>query len=477
MRTFGNLLAFSPELWLLAGAIVVFLMARVRPSASTTTVALVAVVAAVLALATQFKQTITILDGAFLLDGFAIVVDVVLLVTAALTLLASRADILPGDGEASAVPGFFLLATLGAMLAASAAEMVALVLALELLAVNLYVLSVLARRGLAPATAGLGYLVTGAAGSALFLFGLAVVFGLTGDTQLAAAGRAMAAVGPNQPAVLLALSLLLGGLSLRMGLLPVRWWTAGFESGIPLRVIIYVQSAGVVTAFAVFGRIAASTFAGTRIPYAAVIAGVAAVAMTAGSLLALTQTSVRRLLVYSSIAQGGFALAALTDVKGTGLSALLVYLVALALANLCAFAAVIAYARYVHSDAIRDLAGMSRAAPGLSIALAVALVSLSGLPPAGGFFGKLLVLQAVVDGGYAWLAVVAAFTIAFSAFGYVRVLRVIFLDPPVFEVVPARLDGGIVTAVGLASGGVVFMGLLLGPLQAAAAYGRAALLH
>ena len=475
--TFGNLLAFSPELWLLAGAVVVFLMAWLRPRSSTTIVALVAVMAASLALATQLKQTITILDGAFLLDGFAIVVDVVLLAAAALTLLASRADILPGDGESAAVPGFFLLATLGAMLAASAGEMVSLFLALELLAISLYVLTVLARRGLAPATAGLGYLVAGAACSALFLYGLALVFGLTGQTQLVAAGRAMAAIGPNQPAVLLALSLLLGGLSIRMGLLPVRWWTRGFESGIPLRVIIYLQSVGVVTAFAVFGRIAASTFAGSRIPYAAVIAGVAALAMTVGNLLALTQTSVRRLLVYSSIAQGGFALAALTDVKGIGLSALLVFLVALALGNLCAFAAVIAYARFVHSDAIKDLAGMSRAAPGLSIALAVALVSLSGLPPVAGFFGKLLVLQAAVNGGYAWLAAVGAFNIVFTAIGYTRVLRTVFIDPPVFEVVPARLDLGIRTAVGLAAAGVVFMGLLLGPLSAAAGYGRTVLLH
>jgi NADH-quinone oxidoreductase subunit N len=477
MRTFGNLLAFSPELWLLAGAIVVFLIARFTPRASTTTVALITIVGAFLALATQFKQTLTILDGVFVLDGYAIVIDVVLLATAALTLLASHADILPGDGDASALPGFLLLATLGAMLAASAAEMASLFLALELLAINLYVVSVLVRRGVAPATAGLGYLVTGAASSALLLFGLALIFGLTGQVQLAAAGRGMATIGPNQPAVLLALGLLLGGLALRMGLLPVRWWTRGFESGIPLRVIIYVQSAGVVTAFAVFGRIMASTFSGTRIPYAPVIAGVAAVAMTAGSLLALTQTSVRRLLVYSSIAQGGFALAALTSVRGSGLSALLVFLVALALANVCAFAAVIAYARFVHSDAIRDLAGMSRAAPALAIALAVALVSLSGLPPAAGFFGKLLVLQAVVSGGFAWLAVVAAFTIVFSALGYVRVLRIVFLDPPVFEVAPVRLDRGILTAVGLASAGVVFMGLLLGPLLAAAGYGAAALLH
>ena len=477
MKTFGNLLAFSPELWLLGGAIIVFLMARFTRGASTTTVALVTLVAAFLALATQFKQTITILDGAFLLDGFAIFIDVVVLAAAALTLLASRADILPGDGEAAAVPGFFLLATLGAMLAASAAEMVALFLALELLAVNLYVLSVLARRGMAPATAGLGYLVTGAASSALLLYGLALVFGLTGETQLAAAGRAMAAIGPNQPAVLLALSLLLGGFALRMGLLPVRWWTRGFEAGIPLRVIIFVQSAAVVTAFAVFARLTASTFSGTRIPYAAVIAGLAAVAMTAGNLLALMQASVRRLLVYSSIAQGGFALAAFTDVRGSGLNALLVFLVALALSNIGAFAAVIAYARSVHSDAIRDLAGMSRSAPGLALAFAVALASLAGLPPVAGFFGKFLVLQATVDGGYAWLAVVGALNIVFAAFGYARVLRVVFVDPPVFEVAPARIDRGIRAAVGLASVGLVFMGALLGPLFAAASYGRAALLH
>ena len=137
MKTFGNLLAFSPELWLLAGAIVIFVFARLRPAAPTTTVAIVTLVAAFLALATQFKQTITILDGAFLLDGFAIVIDVVVLAAAVLTLLASQADILPGDGDAGAVPGFLLLATLGAMLAASAAEMVSLFLALELLAINL----------------------------------------------------------------------------------------------------------------------------------------------------------------------------------------------------------------------------------------------------------------------------------------------------------------------------------------------------
>ncbi len=477
MRTFGNLLAFSPELWLLAGAIAIFLVARLRPRTSTTTVALVSLVLAFLALATQFKQTITILDGAFLLDGFAIFLQVVLLGAAALCLLASRADTLPGESPAAAEPGFFLLATLGAMLAASGAEMVSLFLALELLAINLYVLTGLARRGAGGVSAGLGYLVVGAASSAILLYGLAVIFGLSGQTRLAAAGQALAALAGAQPALLLALCLVLAGFALRMGLLPARWWTRGFETGVPPRVIMFALSVGVVTAFAVFGRIEASTFAGSPIPYAAVLAVVAALAMTAGNLLAVTQSSVRRLLVYSSIGQAGYALAAFTDLKRAGIGALLVFLTALALTGICAFAVIIAYARSVHSDAIRDLAAMSRSTPGLALALGLAAMSLVGLPPVAGFFGKLLVLQAAVDGGYAWLAVVGALNIVLAALGYVRIIRIAFFDPPVFEVAPVRLSLSIRAAVSLSSVGIVFMGLFLGPLYTAASYGKAALLH
>jgi NADH-quinone oxidoreductase subunit N len=477
MKTFGNLLAFSPELWLLVGAIVIFLQARFMPRSSTTTVALVSLVLAFLALATQFKQTITILDGAFLLDGFAIFIQVVLLGAAVLCLLASRADTLPGESPSAAEPAFFLLATLGAMLAASAAEMVSLFLALELLAVNLYVLAGLARRGAGGISAGLGYLVLGAASSAILLYGLAVIFGLAGDTRLPAAGQALAALHGSQPALLLALCLVLAGFALRMGLLPVRWWTRGFESGVPLRVIMFVLSVGVVAAFSAFARIAVSTLAGSHIPYAAVIAIVAALAMTAGNLLAVTQSSVRRLVVYSAVAQAGYALVAFTDLKRAGIGALLVFLTALTLTSICAFATIIGYARSVHSDAVRDLAAMSRTTPGLAVALGLAMVSLAGLPPVAGFFGKLLVLQAAVDGGFAWLAVVGALNIVLAALGYVRILKIAFVDPPVFEVAQVRLGSGIRAAVALSAAGIVFMGLFLGPLYAAASYGKSAILH
>ncbi|HEX3629730.1 MAG TPA: proton-conducting transporter membrane subunit [Candidatus Dormibacteraeota bacterium] len=477
MTTFGNLLAFSPELWLLLGAIVIVALGRVSSAQTTTRLALVTLVLAFAALATQFKQTITILDGAFVLDGFAIVVDVIILATVALAVLASRADILPGDSDLAMVPAFYLLVALGAMLAASATQMISLFVSLELLAVNLYILTGLLRRGRGSVGIALGYAVIGAATSGLLLYALALLFGLTGELQLGAAGTALKAVRPGQPAVLLMLSLLIGGFALRLGLLPVRWWLRGFESGVSLRVVLLVQSVGVVAAFAVFGRVLAMTFAGTQIAYAPVLAGLAAILMTAGTFLSITQTSLRRLLSYSAIAQAGFALAAFTDLKGAGLSALLVFMVALALTTVGAFAAVIAYSRSVHSDAIRDLAGLVAPTPGVALALGLALLSIAGAPPLAGFLGKLLILQATVDGGYAWLAVIGVVNIVIATLGYARLIRTLFVDPPVFEVVPVRLDLGIRAAVAIASASIVFMVALMEPLYRAAGYGRSSILH
>ncbi|MDQ6883089.1 MAG: NADH-quinone oxidoreductase subunit N [Candidatus Dormibacteraeota bacterium] len=475
--TLGNVLAFTPELWLLAGAIAVFALARFRPGFSATAVGIGAVVLAFLALLTQAKQTITILDGAFLLDGYAFVFDVAILAAGAIALLLSLADAIPGESRAGELAGFMLLGTIGAMLAASAAEMVALLVALELLAINLYLLAALARRGSDAAHAGVGYLVLGLAGTAILVYGLALIYGLTGETRLTAAGRAMRAIGSGQPAALLALTLLIVGFLGKLGMTPVRWWTRAFDLGVPMRVLAFVSSVGVLAGFAAFTRLIWSLFSSTSVGYATLIAAVAAIAMTGGALLALAQTSVRRLLVYSTVAQGGYALAALVDLPRNGVSALLVFAIALGLTNLCAFAATMAYGRAVHSDAIRDLAGMARATPWVAVVFGLALASLIGLPPLAGFFGKFVVLKSAVDGGFAWLAVVGVVDILLLAICYLRLVRAAFLDPPVYEVPPHRFDWSLRLAMGLSAAGVIILGLGLGPLFTAARYGQHALLH
>lgn len=477
MRTLDNLLAFSPELWLLAGAILVFVVARLRPGLSATGIALGALLLAFLALLTQLKSTITILDGAFILDGYALLIDVTVLGAAALTLLLTWAEIVPGESRSGELAGFVLLATLGGLLAASAAEMVALLVALELLAVNLYLLAALARRGGDAAHAGLGYLILGMAGTAILVYSLALVFGLAGDTRFSAAGRALRLTHPGQPAALLAISLLLIGFLGKLGLVPVRWWTRAFDRGVPMRVLAFVSSAGMVVGLAAFTRLLWSLFEGTAIAYAPLLAAVAAIAMTGGTLLALAQSSVRRLLAYSTVAQGGYALTALVGLRHDGVSALLVFVVALAITNLCAFAAMIAYSRAVHSDAIGDLAGMSRSMPGAAVVLAVALASMTGLPPLAGFFGKFAVLQAALVGGYAWLAVIGVFNVLLAALCYLRVIRVAFFDPPVYEVAPPRRDWSVRLAMGLTTAALVLFGLGLGPILTAASHGQHALSH
>ena len=477
MKTLDNLLTFAPELWLLVGAVVVLMLSRFRPGHLPQVVAFGSLALAFLALMTQFQSSFTILNGAFLLDRYAMVVDVTVLAAAALCVLLTMGDYIPGEARGSELAGFMLLATLGALLAASAAEMVALLVGLELLAINLYILAALARRGGDAAQAGLGYLVLGIAGTAVLLYGLALLYGLTGETRLAAVGQALRGIGPRQPAVLLALCLLLVGFAGKLGLTPARWWTRRFDLGVPVPVLAFIVCIGSLAAFGAFTRLLSATFSGTAIPYGAVLAVAATVAMTGGNLLALAQTSIRRLLVYSSISQGGYALVALTDLHHNGISALLVLLAALGLTYLCAFGAVIGYGRAVHSDAIRDLSGMSRTEPGLAVVLGIGLASMVGVPVLAGSFGKFLVLQAAVEGGFAWLAVVGVLNILLAALCYLRVLRVIFLADPVYDVPARPVDRPLQLAIGISAIGLTTFGLLLGPILTAARYGQQALSH
>lgn len=477
MKSFDNLLAFAPELWLILGTIAVFILARLRPGEWIPVIAFGSLALAFLALMTQFQSRLIILDGAFLLDSYAIVLDVLVLATAAFCVLLIMGDYLPGEARGGELLGFMLLATMGALLAVSAAEMAALLVGLELLAVNLYLLAGLARRGGEAVQAGLGYLLVGIGGTGLLLYGLALVYGLSGETRLSGVGQALRGVGTNQPAALLALCLLLAGLAGKLGLLPVRWWTRRFELGVPIAVLAFITAVGSLAAFGALARLLFAAFSSTTIAYGAVIAAVATVAMTGGNLLAMAQTSIRRLLVYSSIAQGGYALLALTDLRHGGVSALLVLLAALAPTYICAFAAAIAYGRAVHTDAIKELAGMSRTTPGVAIALGIGLASLLGAPLLAGSFGKLLVLQAAVEGGFAWLAVIGVLNLLLGALCYLRVIRIAFLDEPVYDVPPLRLDRPLQLAIGVSAALVVGFGLLIGPLLTAAGFGQLALSH
>ena len=478
MKTLGNLLVFSPELWLLAGAIVVFLLGRAQEDARPgVLLALLAVVGAFFALATQLRSTLLILDGAFVLDGYAKFFDVVFLAATALVLVMTLTSAGTNDAPGASFPAFLLLATLGALLATSAAEMVSLFVGLELLSVGIVLIAVLGRRSVASAQAGIIYLVSSLAGGAVLLYGLAVAYGLTGQTNLRAVGAALSERSPSEPAVLLALVLLVAGFALMLAFVPFHWWLAESFAGAPLPALAFVASVGIGAAFAVFGRLMQSAFAPTSVGFATVLAVLAAVTMTYGSLAALSQTSIRRLLAYLTIAQVGYGLAAVAAIQRGGANALLLFVLTLAIGNLGACWALLAYSRGIDSDRLADLTGMSRYAPTLALIAALSLASIAGLPPLAGFFGKVFVLQAAVQAGLGWLAVVAVANLMLLAFAVLRVMRMAYLDRATFEIDPIPLGRPVAAGLGVTVAAVVALAIFLGPLYAAASAGAGTLGH
>jgi NADH-quinone oxidoreductase subunit N len=478
VKTFGNLLVFSPELWLLAGAVVVLALGRGQAEARPGVVlALLAVVGAFFALATQLRSTLLILDGAFVLDGYAKFFDMVFLAAAALILVMTLTSAGAGDGPGASFPAFLLLATLGALLAASAAEMVSLFLGLELLSTGIVLVAVLGRRGAGSAQAGIIYLITSLAGSAVLLYGLAVTYGLTGQTNLRAVGAALSERSPSDPALLLALVLLIAGFALMLGFVPFHWWLAESFQGAPLPALAFVSSVGIGAAFAVFGRLMQSAFAPTKVGFPIVLAVLAAATMTYASLAALSQTSIRRLLAYLTIAQVGYGLAAVAAVQRGGANALLLFVLTLAISNLGACWGLLAYSQGIESDRLADLTGMSRFAPTLALIGALSLASIAGLPPLAGFFGKVFVLQAAVQAGLGWLAVVALANLLLLAFAVIRVMRVAYLDPPTFEIDPIAMGRPVMAGLGVTAAAVVALAIFLGPLYAAASAGASTLGH
>ncbi len=478
--TLGNLLAFSPELWVLAAALIVFglsLSRRIPAALPATAVALAGLAGAAGALLTQRGSRLDVLNGAYLVDGYAVYFKLLFLGAAALTLLISVGYAERFRPHARAFPGFLLLATLGAMLMASAAEMIALFVALELLSVNLFVMAALSTRETESAEAGMKYLIIGIASSAVLLYGLAILYGLTGETALAAVGGALVSRSNTDPMLLLALVLVVGGFAFKLAVVPFHWWVPDVYDGAPWPVAAFISVCSVAAGFALFLRVVLLTFGATTVAWPALLAALAAASMTLGNLAALRQTDVKRLLGYSSIAQAGYVLSAAVAPQQGGLSATLFFLLAFVFTNVAAFAAIIAYTRIIQSDRLEDFAGMWRRAPVLALVMVLAFASLIGLPPLAGFFGKVLVFLSAVDGGFAWLALLGVLNSVLSAIYYLRVARVAFFDPPAFELAAPKTDWAMRLALGVTAVGVVLMGAVVSPLLSATAYGAGPLLR
>ena len=380
--------------------------------------------------------------GALTVDKFALFFKFLILGVTGLVFAASvdYARRLPGlRGE---FIGLILLSATGMTLLASATELITIYVALELTALPLIALATF-RMTPRSGEAGLKFLVLSGVSSALLLYGMVLVYGLTGSTYLEEIGRAVATpLDASLPfgsmALLMGVILIVAGFGFKIAAAPFHMWAPDVYQGAPTPVVAFLSVASKAAGFAILMRVFYTAFPALALDWSMLFAILAVVSMTLGNLMAMVQSNIKRLLAYSTVAHAGYMLVGLAAVasriQGDGISAgpgsLLFYLAAYAVTNLAAFFVVMVVANKLDSREIDDYAGLSRRSPFLAGALAFSLISLIGIPPTGLFIGKIFLFTSAVQSGLAWLAVAGVINSVLSAYYYLRVVRLMYMGEP-----------------------------------------------
>lgn len=373
--------------------------------------------------------------------------------------------------------------TVGMVLMAAAADLVMVFLGVELLSICLYIMTGFSRRRLESEESAIKYLLLGAFASAFLLYGIALVYGSTGTTNLSCVGRALGvsgaltgacegavAAGAASKAMLLAgVGLLIVGLGFKAALVPFHSWAPDVYEGAPTSITAYMSVGVKAAAFATMLRIFLVAFPTMAPNWAMVLAVVATLTMVTGNTVALLQKNIKRMLGYSSIAHAGYILVAIVAANHLGATSLLLYVVAYAVMNMGAFAVVVALGRAGDDRVlIADYAGLSRRQPLLAGLMAAFMLSLAGIPPTIGFVGKFYVFSAAVEAGFAWLALVGLVSSVASVYYYLRVVYQMYMvdgADDVAEYAPQRWLSLVAVVTGVA---VVVLGLFPGGVIAAA---------
>jgi NADH-quinone oxidoreductase subunit N len=481
----GFMINFLPDLVLLVVACVLLLEEMIAPR-RTTLIGQTAVIGLLLALGAMVgpataqisfdPRAVTAEQRAFggtlAADGFSLLFKVVAILSTVLVVLMSLQY-----SERFRNPGEFysllVFATLAATLVASASDLVMIYLAIEFLSIASYALVGYLKFQPRSTEAAIKYFLYGAIAAAVMLYGISLLYGLTGTTSLYGGtpdgrslmtmlGSGQFAESPNQSAIFLALTLVVVGFGFKTALIPFHQWVPDVYDGAPLPVTAWLSVASKAAGFAVFIRFFATTLPPEA--WTNALALLAALTMTLGNLAAIPQTNIKRMLAYSSIAHAGYVFIGLASYRGAGfdqdwsLLATLVYVATYLFMNLGAFAVVMAVYSVTRSHRIEDYAGVAQRAPALAMMMAFFMLSLAGIPPTAGFLGKLFIFGAAIRADLAWLAIVGIINAVISLYYYFNVVRAMYLLPAK-ETTPFDTAPGLRAALAVAILGTI--GLLI----------------
>jgi NADH-quinone oxidoreductase subunit N len=392
---------------------------------------------------TGFYNTIRI-------DGFAVVFKLILLLSALLTVAISLRYLDVEGEQRGEFYALILFATTGMSFLASGYDLIVLYVSLELMALTFYVLVAYTKRDRKTNEAGMKYFLLGAFSSGILLYGMSLLFGVAGSTNLGDIAPRVAqavsltsdAAATLRPITILAMIALAAGLFFKIAAVPFHMWAPDAYQGAPTSVTAFLSTGSKAASFALYARIFLEALGGMRVDWAPLLGLVAAMTIMVGNWAAVTQHNSKRLLAYSSISNGGYLLLGLIAANGYGYTGLVVYLIVYTFMNIGAFGVIIALRRRgVIGDEVDDFSGLGQKAPGMAFMMALFMLSLGGLPVTGGFIGKWFLFGGIIQRGasegknwYYWLAGWAAFNTVVSFYYYVRFIRAMYIgDRPADE--------------------------------------------
>ena len=411
--------------------------------------------------------------GAYTVDPLATYLDLVFVAIVALTVLFGPDYLGARDQPVAEYAAVLVFAMSGAMLIAGSSDLLVLFVALELMVLPGYLLAGFAKHDALSTEGAIKYFLLGSFSSAILLFGLAYIWGITGTTRIDGVAAALASAHGVSPALALGMALLTTGVAFKLAAVPFHYWTPDAYQGSPTPVTGFLSVGPKVGAIAIVLRLFVEALGPVHVDWMPVLAVLAVLTMTLGNLVAVSQTNVKRMLAYSSIAHTGYILVGFAvyanDPSGEGLTAVLFYAVAYAFMNLGAFAVVAALQKRPGVTSQLDtFAGLGRREPLLGLLMTLFLLSLTGIPPTAGFFAKALIILSAVQAGAPILGLAVVLNAIVAAFYYLRVVVYMYMREPQGE--PAAVSHGALLRVGLAIAAAmtILIGLLPGPLIDAA---------
>jgi NADH-quinone oxidoreductase subunit N len=445
----------SPLIALLGGAAIVLMFGLIGSrwvrASLVPALSLVALGAALGLTIWQWGSDKSIVAGALRLDDLALMLNLILIAGGACTVLLAWRSLAAREAAHGEFHALLLTSVGGMSLLAAAQNTVSLFVGLELLSIPLYVLCATEMRREQSLESGLKYLIVGSVGSATLLYGLALIYGATGSTDFAAIAHSLSSDGlTTDPLTLTGIALCVAGLCFKASVAPFHQWTPDVYEGAPTPVTALMAVTTKVAALGVFLRFFDVALIEAQSSWGPAVAALAAITIVVGNVGALGQSSLKRMLAYSSVAQAGYMLAGVVVATRLGVQATVLYLAVYLFMNMAAFAVIVARERETGmADSVRALAGLGRERPLLAWPMTLAMLGLAGIPATAGFIGKFYLIDASVNGGYAWLGVVIVVGSMISLGYYLPVVAAMWMsDAPASDRTPPERLGGLPALAG-----------------------------